>query len=247
MKTADLIPGESEGYERRQERRDCIKVVVEVFTFLAIVVYAGLTYCLLKTNQAQVEAIDGSNQIAENNSHADLRAYVSLGDKNGQWLQIAKHQVNLLFYNAGRTPARHFSVRVSIGQAGVKEQPLTITHIERIQIVSGWGKGGIVSTAGGSDVAGGEIFSWPLSRADVDFTKAWSMTTYYEYCDIFGRWHCDASDLRNDPKHGASYFHMPAFMFCDPEDSPYLDEIRKTNGPEEVKKYKKLEHCDQGD
>jgi hypothetical protein len=48
--------GEPEGYYEGQQRRDRIKVGLEALTLLAIIVYASLTACLLKTGLAQLES-----------------------------------------------------------------------------------------------------------------------------------------------------------------------------------------------
>jgi hypothetical protein len=247
VKPTQPIISEKQSYKDREERRDRIKLAIEMLTFIAVVIYAGLTYRLLKTNQAQVGAMNGANSIAKQNSQADLRAYVTLGDKDGQWIKRNKHQVTLLFHNAGRTPAKHFSARYTIGQAGAKQSSHTdIVHMERTQIVSGFGAGGIIS-GGGNEIDSGETLNWLDAKPDVDFFKIWSMTGYFEYCDIFGKWHCEPFGGHFDPKHGLQRTDFPAPFFCDPNGSSYIEQIRKEEGPEAAKQYKALDRCEQGD
>lgn len=60
------------------------------------------------------KAAEESNKIMRNNEHAELRAYVSLGDARGKWIEMSKEGITLFFYNAGRTPARHFFVQFDL-------------------------------------------------------------------------------------------------------------------------------------
>jgi hypothetical protein len=191
-----------------------------------------------------------SNQIAMQNSHADLRAYVSLGDKSGKWMTVtAKDTISLFFFNAGRTPARHLVDNFSVGQTGAPAEAskVTITHIERFEIVEGPFKGARITTTAGSELSGREVLQLEQKKAGVDFTKHdWNMTGYFEYCDIFGQWHCDAFSY-HPSTNSKTPWRMPSEMFCDLHYSPYLAQVRAEQGPDAAKQYKALDRCEQGD
>jgi hypothetical protein len=236
-----------EAYQRREERRDRLKVALEVLTLLAVIIYAALTFRLLKTGQTQVDAMNAANLIAKQNLHADLRAYVSLGDTNGQWINRNQHKVTLFFHNAGRTSAKNFSVRYTVGQAGAQQSAhMDIIHIERTQIVSGLGAGGIIE-GGGSEIDSGETLEWPDSKPDVDFEKEWTINGYFEFCDIFGQWHCQPFSGHYEEKVGLERLDLPNIPLCDPNGSTYIASVRKERGPEEAKRYKALNRCERSD
>jgi hypothetical protein len=252
MKSNHPIVSEDARYKQRQERRDRMIVSLVALTFLAVVIYASLTYRMLKTSQAQIGVMNGANQITAENARADLRAYLNLDDKTGHGIVVTgKETVLLSFYNAGRTPARHLFVAFTVDQKGAPQSASAIPmrHIERFAIVDGSGKGDVIATVGGPDVAGGGMLILPQTKPGADFMKhGWSLNGYFEYCDIFGQWHCDSffGHSANDPVF-PSYSVGSNNVFCDPNGSPYLAKVSKEQGPEAVKRYRPLDRCEQGD
>ena len=106
------------------------------------------------------KATEESNRIARNNAHAELRAYVSLGDRKGQWIAISKTAITLFFFNAGRTPARHFFAQFDLSGKG-----MPIRHIGRTAVIGGPEKGAIITEwQQGSDITGSEVATFQQTK-----------------------------------------------------------------------------------
>jgi hypothetical protein len=198
------------------------------------------------------KAAEESNRVARDNARADLRAYVSLGDKKGRLLTIYKGILTLFFYNTGRTPARHLFVQFDLDPNGTP-----FRHLERITIVGGWAKGGMVFSPSGPEIPSGEVVSI-AQPARLTQPKPMPITTlavnriylgHFEYCDIFGGWHCDTFQVRYSKDTGIGYsLNTPMLPFvCNSSEAAYAAEIANEQGPENAKNMKPLPRCEQGD
>jgi len=105
--------------EERNERRECIKLAVEIATLVAVVVYAGFAWWQAR---ATSDAVILSRQTFESSSRAwvlnrQLRPTTIKGVESGTRTYRA------VFENFGRTPARNVRLQMFLG-IGKPNEPL---------------------------------------------------------------------------------------------------------------------------
>jgi len=169
------------------------------------------------------------------------RAYVTFGSKSGELGEFIdnpmpgeKRIIVLHFYNSGHSTARHLAIHAVTDNPG----PMSSRHRFKGP------QGEIVSTGASSErdlAAGAEhleyiISPWPQRElADMAEGKRFSVFGQFEYCDIFGTYHCQ----------GFSTNYLPNIKQFVP--NPALPCVFEPIGPKERpgKDYKEIEACEQ--
>ena len=169
------------------------------------------------------------------------RAYVTFGSKSGELGEFIdnpmpgeKRIIVLHFYNSGHSTARHLAIQAVTDNLG----PISSRHRFKGP------QGEIVSTGASSErdlAAGAEHLEYIISPwsqrelADMAEGKRFSVFGQFEYCDIFGAYHCQ----------GFSTNYLPNIKQFVP--SPALRCVYGPTGPKERpgKDYKEIEPCEQ--
>ena len=167
------------------------------------------------------------------------RAYVALGSKSGELGEFIdspilgdKRIIVLHFYNSGHSTARHLAIHA------VTDNPGSMSSRHRFK----GPQGEIVSTGASieRDLAAGaehlEYITSPWSQRELAYMaegKQFSVFGQFEYCDIFGTYHCQ----------GFSTNYLPNIKQFVP--SPALPCVFEPGSKRPDKSYKEIEPCEQ--
>ncbi len=176
----------------RKYRLEVIKLRIELATLVAVIIYAGLTYCLLKTSRT-------TNVLVQQNFQRGHLPYVIPGKQHGSFgsiikpnPQIGKEKAGFLlfFHNGGQGPALNFNVQLF-------DYDDTGTQQHMVRLISKDGKaeeripGGIGLPAGSDRQIPFEnrIPQSDLTAAD-NGRQQIILEGFFEYCDEFGGYSC---------------------------------------------------------
>ena len=238
-----------EHYWKWQNR---IQALLTLFTFCAFVA-AGV---YARYAKEQVED-------ARQREAIELRAYVSVGTPQGQTVELiqpfgGKATIKVHFINSGKTPARHFSIRTWSSLKSFQGPPFFRSRWR------GWGQLTNPGLEGQDATLGSE--SPYVETVKEEFTPTpdyliklkeaavkndpngphFMLFGIFEYCDVFGRHHCDDFSYRYlaDTDRWES---SPAMPLCN------MFTMLKEKPPEPVtfegvvRPWKELPHCEQPD
>lgn len=257
------IEDETRDYKRREQRREQWKVLLQALIVIGILVYGAIAYrqwhimlvasdnstkalqanerafvAALQTTEGTLQSIKRSYETALQTTE---RAYVTFGSKSGELGEFIdnpmpgeKRIIVLHFYNAGHSTARHLAIHAITD----KQSPMSSRHRFKGP------RGDIVNTGTSieRDLAGGaehlEYIISPWSQrelAKMAEGQQFSIFGQFEYCDIFGTYHCQ----------GFSTNYLPNIrQFVS---SPAPSCTVEPTGPTETlgKGYKEIEPCEQ--
>ena len=114
MKVSPIPPESDNSCKCCHHKTPWWKITLEIATFLAAVVYAGITYRMWREMQ-------GTNTISSQALRIDQRAWVAVSNISPELQQNGDWTVSLVFKNTGKTPARNFVIK-GTGEAVVKGQ-----------------------------------------------------------------------------------------------------------------------------
>ena len=250
------IEDDARAYKRREQRRDRWKVFLAALIVVGVLGYGAIAYrqwhtmpaasdnstkVLQTTERAYLTALQTTEQAFMTALQTTERAYVTFGSKRGELGEFKDNSVPgekriivLHFYNSGHSTARHLAIHAVTDNPG----PMSSRHRFKGP------QGEIVSTGASieRDLAGGaehlEYIISPWSQremADVAEGNRFSVFGQFEYCDIFGTYHCQ----------GFSTNYLPNIKQFVP--SPALPCVFEPIGPRERpgKGYKEVEPCEQ--
>lgn len=199
--------GHPPSYGERQPTEAPFQKVIAIFTVI-------LGFSALVTNFQTCRALHEGRDSA----HAAQRAYVAFGSKTGQLAETTNQQIEnkpiivLHFFNAGQTTARHFIVHIYGSQ---------FTHIHRYKFEGmPWTEG--QATPGEMDLAAQaehleSITDPKLLRTEkqlADPKATFVIRGEFEYCDIFGSYHCQQLSTRYSPLTGKFDPFLGADLAC---------------------------------
>jgi hypothetical protein len=256
------IEDDARAYKRREQLRDRWKVFLEALIVVGVLGYGAIAYrqwhTMLAANENSTKALqtnERANVTALQTTERTLqgiersyitalqtteRAYVTFGSKSGELGEFVdnpmpgeKRIIVLHFYNSGHSTASHLAIHAVTDNLS----PMSSRHRFK-------GPGGdIVSTENSpeQDLAAGaehlEYITSPWSQRElVNMTegKSFSVFGQFEYCDIFGSYHCQGFSTNYMP-------NMKRFV-----SSPAQTCVVEPIGPEGPdKSYKEIEPCEQ--
>jgi hypothetical protein len=250
------IEDDARAYKRREQRRDRWKVFLEALIVVGLLGYGAIVYrqwhmmpaasdnstkALQKVERAYLTALQTTERTFMTALQTTERAYVALGSKSGEFGEFIdspipgdKRIIVLHFYNSGHTTARHLAIHAAT------DNPGSMSSRHRFE-----GPHGEIVSTGASierDLAAGaehlEYIPSPWSQrelADMAEGKQFSVFGQFEYCDIFGTYHCQ----------GFSTNYLPNIKQFVP--SPALPCVFEPIAPTERpgKGYKEIEPCEQ--
>jgi hypothetical protein len=256
------IEDDARAYKRREERRDRRKVFLEALIVVGVLGYCAIAYlqwhtmlaagdnsikALQTTERAYVTALQTTErayvtalQTTVTALQTTERAYVTFGSKSGELGEFVDNPMRgekrimvLHFYNSGHSTARHLAIHAVTDNLS----PMSSRH--RFKGPSG----DIVSTGVSieRDLAAGaehlEYIVSPWSQkelADMAERDRFSVFGQFEYCDIFGTYHCQEFSTNYLP-NVKQFVPSPAL--------PCVFEPTAPEGPD--KSYKEIEPCEQ--
>jgi hypothetical protein len=250
------IEDDARAYKRREQRRDRWKVFLGILLVVGVLGYGAIAYrqwrtmlaasdnstrTLQTTERAFVTALQKSERTYVTALQTTDRAYVTFGSKSGELGEFIdnptpgeKRIIVLHFYNSGHSTARHLAIHAVTDNRG----PVSSRHRFK-------GPRGDIESTGTSieqDLAAGaehrEYIISPWSQrelAEMAERERFSVFGQFEYCDIFGSYHCQ----------GFNTNYLPNIKQFVP--SPALPCVFKPIGPKERpgKDYKEIEPCEQ--
>jgi hypothetical protein len=196
---------------------------------------------LQTTERAYVTTLQTTERAFVTALQTTERAYVTFGSKSGELGEFKdnpmpgeKRIIVLHFYNSGRSTARHLAIHA------VTENPGPMSSRHRFKGL----QGEIVSTGASIErdlAAGAEHLEYIISPwsqrelADMAEGKRFSVSGQFEYCDIFGTYHCQGFSTNYLP-------NIKQFV-----SSPALPCVFEPIAPTERpgKGYKEIEPCEQ--
>jgi hypothetical protein len=257
------IENETRDYKRREQRREQWKVLLQALIVIGILVYGAIAYrqwhimlaasdnstnalqaserafvAALQTTEGTLQSIERSYETALQTTE---RAYVTFGSKSGELGEFIdnpmpgeKRIIVLHFHNSGHSTARHLAIHAITD----KQSPMSSRHRFKGP------RGDIVNTGTSieRDLAGGaehlEYIISPWSQrelAKMAEGQQFSVFGQFEYCDIFGTYHCQ----------GFSTNYLPNIKQFVPSPAPSC--TFEPTGPTETsgKGYKEIEPCEQ--
>lgn len=194
------------------------KVGLEIVTILLVGFYAfqawrqadSSTTAANAAHDAAVQA-QRSNDIAHENAMTQLRAYVNLGIPNGRPIDLIQDEhthrvtdIKLNFRNAGNTPALHLAVRSLRDIQSGERIPFRTRFWDVYNGIGGMVTGGLGLEDLTVPPEASVSVSLPTDAKAIDDTLARFrigkvgkpseplVIGFYEYCDVFGVYHCDA-------------------------------------------------------
>jgi hypothetical protein len=250
------IEDDARAYKRREQRRDRWKVFLEALIVVGVLGYGAIAYrqwhtmlassdnstkALETTERTYVTALQTTERAYVTALQTTERAYVTFGSKSGELGEFIdnpmpgeKRLIVLHFYNSGHSTARHLAIHAVTDNPG----PMSSRHRFKGP------QGDIVSTGTSIErdlAAGAEHLEYIISPwsqrelADMAEGKRFSVFGQFEYCDIFGTYHCQ----------GFSTSYLPNIkQFVS---SPAASCTFELTGPTERpgKGYKEMEPCEQ--
>jgi len=250
------IEDDARAYKCREQRRDRWKVFLEALIVVGVLGYGAIAYrqwhtmptasdnsnkALQTTERAYVTALQTTERAFMTALQTTEQAYVTFGSKSGELGEFIdnpmpgeKRIIVLHFYNSGHSTARHLAIQA------VTDNPGPISSRHRFK----GPQGDIVSTGASieRDLAAGaehlEYVDSPWSQrelANMAEGERFSVFGQFEYCDIFGTYHCQ----------GFSTNYLSNIKQFVP--SPTLPCAFEPTGPKErpSKGYKEIEPCEQ--
>lgn len=183
-------------------------------------------------------AMTTANEHATRALQTSERAYVTFGSKSGSLAEFRDNPANtdkpivvLHFFNAGRSTARHFAVHLAHGE---------IYHRHRFRgsgIISSIGSGSERDLAGGAEHV--EFVTDPkwlwTTKQIADPSGFLTVLGDFEYCDIFGAYHCQG--------FGAQY--MPSVKEFVPFGNTMPCVVESPGPRSHLPGYKEIETCEQ--
>jgi hypothetical protein len=249
------IEHDARDYKRREQRRDRWKVFLEALIVVGVLGYGAIAYrqwhsmlatsanftkALQTTERAYVTALQTTERANATALQTTERAYVTFGSKSGELGEFIDNPmpgerriIVLHFYNSGGSIARHLAIH-----AVTDNVPMSSRHRFKGP------RGDIVSTGMSierdlaADAEHLEYIISPWSQkelADMAEGKRFSVFGQFEYCDIFGTYHCQ----------GFSTNYLPNIKQFVPSTAQPC--ILEPTGPKEIpgKGYKEIEPCEQ--
>ena len=250
------IEDDARAYKLREQRRDRWKLLLEALIVVGVLLYGAIAYrqwhamlaasdnftkVLQTTERAYVTALQTTERANATALQTTERAYVTFGSKSGELGEFIDNPkpgerriIVLHFYNSGGSIARHLAIH-AVTDNGV---PMSSRH--RFQ----GPRGDIVSTGMSierdlaADAEHLEYIISPWSQrelADMGEGKRFSVFGQFEYCDIFGAYHCQ----------GFSTNYLPNIKQFVPSTAQQC--VFEPTGPNETpgKGYKEIEPCEQ--
>ena len=250
------IEDDARDYKRREQRRDRWKLFLEALIVVGVFGYGAMAYrqwhsmlatsanftkALQTTERAYVTALQTTERANATALETTERAYVTFGSKNGELAEFIDNPmpgerriIVLHFYNSGGSIARHLAIH-AVTDNGV---PMPSRHRFKGP------RGDIVSTGVSieQDLAADAehlehiISPWSQKElADMAQGERFSVFGQFEYCDIFGTYHCQ----------GFSTNYLPNIKQFVPSTAQPC--ILEPTGPKEIpgKGYKEIEPCEQ--
>jgi hypothetical protein len=250
------IEEDARAYKRREQRRDRWKLLLEALIVVGVLGYGAIAYrqwhtmlavsdnvtkALQTTERAYVTALQTTGRANARALQTTERAYVTFGSKSGELGEFIDNPMTrerriivLHFYNSGGSIARHLAIH-AVTENGV---PMSSRHRFKGP------RGDIVSTGMSverdlaADAEHLEYIISPWSQrelADMDEGKRFSVFGQFEYCDIFGTYHCQ----------GFSTNYLPNIKQFVPSTAQPC--VVDPTGPKEEpgKGYKEIEPCEQ--
>jgi hypothetical protein len=250
------IEDDARAYKRREQRRDRWKLFLEALIVVGVLGYGAIAYrqwhtmlatsdnftkALQTTEQAYVTALQTTERANATALQATERAYVTFGSKSGELGEFIDNPtpgerriIVLHFYNSGGSIARHLAIHA------VTDNGVSMSSRHRFK----GPRGDIVSTGMSierdlaADAEHLEYIISPWSQkelADMAEGKRFSVFGQFEYCDIFGTYHCQGFSTNYLPN--IKQFVPSAAQPC----------IFEPTGTKETpgKDYKEIEPCEQ--
>jgi len=250
------IEDDVRAYKRREQRRDRWKLFLEILIIVGVLGYGAIAYrqwhtmlaasdnftkALQTTERAYVTALETTERANATALQTTERAYVTFGSKSGELGEFIDNPkpgerriIVLHFYNSGGSIARHLAIH-AVTNNGV---PMSSRHRfkgPRSDIVS---TGTSIERELAADAEHVEyiVSPWsPRELADMAEGKRFSVFGQFEYCDIFGTYHCQ----------GFSTNYLPNIKQFVPGTAQLC--VFEPAGPKERpgKGYKEIEPCEQ--
>ena len=250
------IEDDARDYKRREQRRDGWKLLLEALIVVGVLGYGAIAYrqwrtmlatsdnfikALQTTERAYVTALQTTERANTTALQTTERAYVTFGSKSGELAEFIDNPmpgerriIVLHFYNSGGSIARHLAIH-AVTDNGV---PMSSRHRFKGP------RGDIVSTGISierdlaADAEHLEYIISPWSQrelADMAEGKRFSVFGQFEYCDIFGTYHCQGFSTNYLPN--IKQFVTGTAQRC----------IFQPTGPRERpgRGYKEIEPCEQ--
>ena len=205
------IEDDARAYKRREQHRDRWKLFLEALIVVGVLGYGAIAYrqwhtmlaasdnftkALQTTERAYVTALQTTERFNAIALQTTERAYVTFGSKSGELGEFIdnpmpgeKPIIVLHFYNSGGSIARHLAIHA------VTDNDVPMSSRHRFK----GPRGDIVSTGMSierdlaADAEHLEYIISPWSQrelADMAERKRFSVFGQFEYCDIFGIYHC---------------------------------------------------------
>jgi hypothetical protein len=249
------IEDDARAYKGREQRRDRWKVLLEALIVVGVLGYGALAYRQWHTMLA---ASDNSTKVLRATERAYVstqrayvtalqtteRAYVIFGAESGELGEFIgnpmpgqRRIIVLHFYNSGHSTARHLAIHAVTDNDG--NPAMSSRHRFK-------GPGGDIVSTGRSierDLAAGAehleyiISPWSQRELADNMADRFSIFGQFEYCDIFGTYHCQ----------GFSTNYLPNIKQFVP--SPALPCVFEPTRPNDRpgKDYKEIKPCEQPD
>jgi hypothetical protein len=246
------IEDEARAYKRREQRRDRWKVALGALTVIGVLGYGAIAYrqwhTMLAASENSTKALQTTERTLQGIERSYItalqtteRAYVTFGSKSGELGEFIdnpmpgqKRIIVLHFYNSGRSTARHLAIHAVTDNQSRKSSRHRFKGP----------RGDIVSTGTSIErdlAAGAEHLEYIISPwsqrelANMAEGERFSVFGQFEYCDIFGTYHCQGFSTNYLP-------NIKQFV-----SSPAPSCTFESTGPTERpgKGYKEIEPCEQ--
>jgi hypothetical protein len=245
------IEDDARAYKNREQRRDRWKVLLEALTVVGVLGYGAMAYrqwhTILAASDNTTKALQATERSYVFTERAYVtalqtteRAYVTFGSKSGQLggfldnpIPGQRRIIALHFYNSGHSTAHHLAIHVLTGSTD------PISSIHRFK----GPQGDIVSTgvsierdlAAGAEHSEYIISPWSQSELTDNMAERFSITGQFEYCDIFGTYHCQEFSTKYLP-------NIKQFV-PGPVQSCVFEPTKPNDRPS--KGYREIEPCEQ--
>lgn len=210
IRYSKVLEDEARAYKRREERRDQWKVFLAALMVVGLLAYGVIAYrkwhtmlvagdnstkALKDAERAYADTFQATERAYATALQVAQQAYVIFGSKNGELGEFIDNPVPghrriiaLHFYNSGYSTARHLAVHVITGSGD------SMSSRHRFKGM----RGNIVTTGVSVErdlPAGAEhleyiISPWSQRELSDNMTGRFSISGQFEYCDVFGSYHC---------------------------------------------------------
>jgi hypothetical protein len=174
---------------------------IQIATLVGLFCYAHSASIQATANQKAANEALKANRLAHDNAIAQLRAYVALGNEQGK-LADSVHvtpdgfTVALNFYNAGQTPAKHFSAKfLDVGPRQLHFRERWGDDASRMRVARGLNGPAVA-------IASRATYTMELPYKITSPPGDGAFIGFFEYCDVFGIYRCEGFQLnfREEPE-----------------------------------------------